>query len=145
MKSTLKRKLSLICTLITVSLLLIVSFSSAQDKTADKKKDRQKLYSEIAGEYELDVGERILPFTISVKEKKLYFDPKVPGVEAAEMKPHKNDDMKYDSVDPNGNDVTFTFVKNKKGKFTGCTVYVPARDREADAVKLKSKVKTDKK
>lgn len=96
---------------------------------------QEKLFAEIAGEYELDFGGRIIPFTITLKEGKLFFDAQIAGLEPEEMKPVAGEDMKFSSIDPNGDEVTFTFKKDEAGKITGCTVYIPSRDASAEAVK----------
>ncbi|MFC1493140.1 hypothetical protein ACFL6O_04205 [candidate division KSB1 bacterium] len=115
-------------------IFIINSRSFAQ--TEDKKTDTVKLYSEIAGEWELDVGGRLIPFKLVLENDKLYFDAGIEGLDHEEMIPVEDEDMKFESVDPNGDDVEFTFKRDEAGKISGCTVYIPSRDVEAEAVKI---------
>ncbi|MCP4724107.1 MAG: hypothetical protein GY863_03675 [bacterium] len=120
--------------LILICILLITSISFAQN--IDQEANKVKLYTEIAGEWELDVGGRLIPFRLVLENDKLYFDAGIEGIDPEEMVPVKDEEMKFESVDPNGDDVEFTFKKDENGKITGCTIYIPSRDAEAEAVKI---------
>ena len=131
-------KKRILLSFLILTAVLICSISYAQEK---EKADTKKLYSEIAGNYELNIGTRMLPFEIILKEGTLLFDAKVPGLDPEKMIPVKDKELTFESIDPNGNEVSFKFTKNEKGKITGCTVYIPAMNAEAEAVKLE---KTEK-
>ena len=103
---------------------------------------QEKIYAEIAGDYNLDLGGRTLPFKIVLKEAKLFFDAGVQGQDPQVMTPVQGKDLTFTSIDPNGDEVVFTFVKDPQGKITGCTVYVPSRYAEAKAVKVEKKSAT---
>jgi hypothetical protein len=103
---------------------------------------QEKIYAEIAGDYNLDLGGRILPFKIVLKEAKLFFDAGIQGQDPQVMTPVQGKDLTFTSIDPNGDEVVFTFVKDPQGKITGCTVYVPSRYAEAKAVKVEKKSAT---
>ena len=100
---------------------------------------QEKIYAEIAGDYNLDLGGRTLPFKIVLKEAKLFFDAGVQGQDPQVMTPVQGKDLTFTSIDPNGDEVVFTFVKEPQGKITECTVYVPSRNAEAKAVKVEKK------
>lgn len=103
---------------------------------------QEKIYAEIAGDYNLDLGGRILPFKIVLKEAKLFFDAGIQGQDPQVMTPVQGKDLTFTSIDPNGDEVVFTFVKDPQGKITECTVYVPSRNAEAKAVKVEKKSAT---
>jgi hypothetical protein len=100
---------------------------------------QENIYAEIAGDYNLDLGGRTLPFKIVLKEAKLFFDAGVQGQDPQVMMPVQGKDLTFTSIDPNGDEVVFTFVKEPQGKITECTVYVPSRNAEAKAVKVEKK------
>ena len=100
---------------------------------------QDKLTVEIAGDYDLDVGGRILPFKILLKEAKLFFDAQVEGLEPQVMTPVPGKDLTFTSTDPNGDEVIFAFVKDPQGKIMGCAIFVSSRNAEAKAVKVERK------
>ena len=96
--------------------------------------DTAKLYAELSGSYEFDVGDRIVPFWLIVKNGKLFLDIKVEGVDPEEMIPVVGEVMKFESI-ANGYKVIATFKRNDEGKIKGCTIYYPEMGTEYEAVK----------
>ncbi|MFC1783457.1 hypothetical protein ACFL02_07710, partial [Planctomycetota bacterium] len=101
----------------------------------NKEIDKTELYVEIAGDYELDIG-RILPFKVLFKGEKLYFDALVEGLEPEEMRLAAGKEMVFESIDPNGDEVTFSFYRDSLGRISGCTVVIPVRGTQAEAAKI---------
>ena len=116
-----------ICLLLISVCVLMPPGSPAQDKTLE----------EIAGEYNLDLGNRMLPFIITIKDAKPFFDALVPGLDPQPMTPVQGKELTFSSVDPNGNDVVFAFIADGQKKITGCMVSVPAQGMEVKAEKVK--------
>jgi len=101
---------------------------------------QEKLAAEIAGDYDLQLDTRILPFKILLKEGKLFFDALVPGGDPQALVPVQGQELKFTTSDPNGDEVVLTFAKDPQGKITGCTVFIPVRNAEATAVKVVRRV-----
>ncbi len=78
----------------------------------------------------------MIPFSILHENGKLYFDAGVEGMDSEKMTQVRDEEMKFETVDPNGDDIEITFKKDKNGKITGCTVYIPSREAKAEAVKI---------
>jgi hypothetical protein len=112
---------------------LLIAFIGAFPRTAPAQ---EKIYAEIAGDYNLDLGNRILPFTIVLKDTKLFFDAQVPGQDPQAMTPVQGKDLTFKSVDPNGDEFSLAFIRNDQKIITGCTVSLPSRGVEAKAVKI---------
>jgi len=100
---------------------------------------QEKLYPEIAGAYDMDLGGRVIPFKVLLQEGKLFFDAGVPGQDPQTMTTVPDKELTFKSIDPNGDEVLFTFLKDAQQKITGCTVFVPSRNAEATAVKVEKK------
>jgi len=97
---------------------------------------QEKIYAEIAGDYNLELGNRMLPFTIVLKDTKLFFDAQVPGQDPQPMTPVQGKDLTFKSIDPNGDEFSLAFIRNDQKKITGCTVSLPSRGTEAKAAKV---------
>jgi hypothetical protein len=100
---------------------------------------QEKLYPEIAGAYDMDLGGRVIPFKVLLQEGKLFFDAGVPGQDPQSMTIVTDKELTFKSIDPNGDEVLFTFLKDAQQKITGCTISVPSRNAEATAVKIEKK------
>jgi hypothetical protein len=97
---------------------------------------QEKAYAEIAGDYNLELGNRVLPFKVVLKDAKLFFDAQVPGQDPQPMTPVQGKDLTFMSVDPNGDEFNMAFFRNDQKKITGCTVSLPSRGVEAKAAKV---------
>jgi hypothetical protein len=109
----------------------IVAFGSIAAAQA-----QDKIYGDLAGDYELELGDRTLPFTIFLKDGKLLFDARIPGKDGEPMAPVKGKDLTFTSLDPNGYETVFVFVLNAAKHVTGCTVSLPAQGLVAEARKI---------
>lgn len=118
-----------IAALLVAAIGLTAPLAPAQDKALEG----------IAGDYLMDFGNRTLPFTVILKDAKLFFDAGIPGQEPQPMTPVSGKELTFASIDPNGDDVTFVFVLNAQKKITGCKISVPAQGAEAEARKVEKK------
>jgi len=100
---------------------------------------QEKIYAEIAGDYNLDLGNQMLPFKIVLKDTKLFFDAQVPGQDPQPLTPVQGKDLTFTSLDPNGDEVSFAFKQNDQKKITGCTLSLSSRGVEAKAAKVEIK------
>ncbi|MCP4726814.1 MAG: hypothetical protein GY863_17375, partial [bacterium] len=98
MKYSLKNRGILALVPLIFCVLIANSVSIAQNK--DQETNKVKLYTEIAGEWELDVGGRLMPFRLVLENDKLSFDAGIEGIDPEEMVPVKDEEMKFESVDP---------------------------------------------
>ncbi|MFC1731665.1 hypothetical protein ACFL6I_15215 [candidate division KSB1 bacterium] len=99
----------------------------------DKKTDKTKLYSELAGSYEFDVSGRFVPFWLIVKNGKLFLDIKVAGADTEEMIPVEGEEMKFETI-ANGYEVIAAFKRNDEGKIKGCTLCYPGMGADYETV-----------
>jgi hypothetical protein len=97
---------------------------------------QEKTYAEIAGDYNLDLGNRLLPFKVVLKDAKLFFDAQTPDQNPQPMTPVQGKDLTFTTFDPNGDEFSLAFIRNDQKKITGCTVSLPSRGVEAKATKV---------
>ncbi len=100
---------------------------------------QDKVPADIAGDYLIDMGGRTLPFTMTVQTDKVFFDAQIPGGTAQLMTPVEGKALTYKGLDPNGDEMILGFIKDDKGKITGCTISLPARGLETKATKVEAK------
>lgn len=113
---------------------LVVSsmvFSQEQSDEALKKK-----YAPIIGEYEFDLtemGGEVQYLTFYVKDGALWGDSG--DGDPATCDPVEGEEFKFKAVGSDGQEFEITFVKDEKGQYTICKVYIVAMDMEVEGIK----------
>lgn len=119
--------------LIILSIFVLSSILSAQEKGEVKEK---QIYYKISGKYEMDVGNRLIPFCVVYrpKENKVYME--VTDNRQEVMIPDESDELKFTSVDPRGQELEMVFGGEEKGKITKCEITMISNGMVYQAFKI---------
>ncbi len=120
---------ALTCLVFLLSVLGPMSFAQ------EKKVDTEKLYAEIAGNYEFEYQGEYIVFVITVEDGGLMVAPE--GEVPDNLTPIEDKDMEFVAYSPEGEEYQFKFVRDEDGKITKCTVSVPAAGIEVEGTKIK--------
>ncbi|MFC2167701.1 hypothetical protein ACFLRW_01865 [Acidobacteriota bacterium] len=119
----------LTCLAFLLSVFGGISFSQ------EKEVDTEKLYNEIAGNYEVEHEGMYVVFVITLEDGKLMVAPEgdVPDV----LSPVEDEDMTFIAYDPNGNEFQFKFARDDDGKINTFILNVPYQDIEVEGSRIK--------
>jgi len=94
-------------------ILLVNGLSAWQQKT-----DTVKLYTEIAGDYEFEMGMELMTVSFWEEDGKLLGAP--PGETPEEIIPVEGEELKFSVTIGSGEEYILTFSRDDSGKITQC-------------------------
>ena len=132
-----RTKKSIFYTMAFLTLIFFVfnSLSFAQEKEVD----REKIYKEITGKYELDTGDQIMIVSIWVEDGKLFAAPE--DEDPGELAPVKGKELVFEIETPDGQYFDLTFVRDDKGKITKFILGIEGMEFEAPRIEEEKKNK----
>ncbi len=124
--------------LFSLFLSIILTVSVAAAVIAQEKVDMQKIYKEIAGDYEMeDPGSgEVQIITFFIEDGELYGGPE--GETPEVIEPVEGETLKFTASTPDGQEFELTFNRDEDTKkIISCTLSVPAMGMELEMKKIK--------
>lgn len=115
------------------SLTLILFLFSGVSISQEKKADKEKLYKEIAGNYEFDFEGQVMIIKFWVEDGKLLAAPE--GEEPAELEQVEGEELKFQATTPEGEFFEMEFSRDEKGKITKCKISAMGMEFEGKKIK----------
>ncbi len=116
----------LLCFILTISLTAAV--------TAQEKADKEKLFKEIAGEYEFDAEGQIIVITFLIEDGKL-MGMQEGSDELAELEPVEGEELEFMIITPDGQEFEAQFVRDEKTKkIKKCILVVDGMEYEGTRI-----------
>ena len=113
-------------------LLSVFGGSSLAQETMD---DQEKLYKEIAGNYEFEYEGQYVVFVVTFEDGNLKVGPE--GEEPDTMQPVEDAEMTFLAYSPDGDEYTFKFKRDEDGTINTCIVSVAAMGIEIEGHRIK--------
>ena len=117
-----------------ISSLVLVFFICNASSFAQEKTDTEKLYAEIAGDYEFDVQGQVTVITFFVKEGVL-MGRDSDDDEGTPLEPVEGKELGFEATSEEGQFFEITFSRDESGKITKCLL--ATRGMELEGVKIK--------
>ncbi len=110
----------MIYVLLAITLMVFFTTNSyAQEKKEITAAERQKVFEEIAGDWEFDMMGEIMVVNFYIEDEKLYGIPEMEA-ESAEIVPVEGTLYEFTADTGGGNIFELTFKKDEEGKMTLC-------------------------
>jgi hypothetical protein len=136
MRTVSKKNSNVRMTSILIMALLVLS-SSVFTKDLDFQENvaNEKLFNEIAGNFEFEYEGQIIVFEFIVEDGKLMAAPEGEVKEALEVVEGK--EMSFSAFTPDGMELQFTFARDDEGKITKCTIEAPSMGIVVEGSRIK--------
>ncbi|UCC39208.1 MAG: hypothetical protein JSV96_15605 [Candidatus Aminicenantes bacterium] len=121
----------ILCFISSLALVLFISYGIS---FAQKKTDTEKLYVEIAGDYEFDVQGQVTIITFFVKDGVLLGRDSEED-EGTVLEPVEGKELGFEATGEDGQFYEITFSRDENGKITKCLLAVMGM--EFEGVKIK--------
>jgi len=97
--------------------------------------DKEKLYAEIAGEYEFEVEGQILVVIFSTEDGVLYGDTEGDPGPPSELEPVEGNELEFTTTGTDGNLYEIGFSRDEEGKISKCLLRVMGMELEGLKIK----------
>ncbi|MCP4724282.1 MAG: hypothetical protein GY863_04570 [bacterium] len=106
---------------IFLAAVLLTVFFAAAVSAQDKNSDKEKLYTEITGDYEFEAGDQVVVISFSLEDGVLTALQEGDD-ELVELEPVEDEELEFTAVTEDGREFEVNFKRDDEGKITTCII-----------------------